>query len=53
MERELLIIIMILWLLFSQPINKEIIEPIPYVRSMREVFTDEELSYMNEAPICE
>lgn len=53
MERELLIIIIILWLLFSQVQNAEIKEPIPYVRSIHEVFSEEELSYMNKVSLCE
>lgn len=53
MERDLVIIIIMMWLLFSQVQNAEIKEPIPYVRSIHKVFSEEELLYMNRMSLCE
>jgi hypothetical protein len=53
MERDLVIIIIIMWLLFSQVKSTDIKQPIPYVRSMHEVFTEEELLYIGREQLCE
>lgn len=53
MERELVILIIMTWLLLSQVRDAEIKQPIPYVRSIHEVFSKDELLYMGREQLCE
>ena len=53
MERELVILIIMAWLLLSQVRDAEIKQPIPYVRSIHEVFSEDELLYMGREQLCE